>query len=407
MEASGSQQILIAGAGIAGLTAALAFAAKGFSVRIFERSARLAEVGAGLQLSPNATRLLRQLDVLDDLMPAAKPAAIALIDGWTLRTITRVPLGDAAEKRWGAPYLVAHRADLQNALAAKVTRHPDITLTLGALVRDVSAGQSGITASVKMDGQAVEANGLLLVGADGVWSRTRALLSPSAKSEPIGRIAWRSTVRTESPAGRAFAEIADMKSVSAFLHPAAHVVAYPLRSGSAINLVAVTSGAIRTEDWASREDPQLLFNAIARMEPRLRANIREAGLWTAWPLHTGATNAPWTAPNIALIGDAAHAMTPFAAQGAAMAIEDAVTLAEHVSAQPANVQAALSAWEAERRPRLARVLKRGALNRFAWHAAGPVAIARNVFLKARGPEKLAADLDWLYGWDPAPPVKSV
>lgn len=404
MEPSRSRQVLIAGAGIAGLTAALAFAAKGFSVQLYERSAKLDEVGAGLQLSPNATRLLQRLGVLETLMPAAvKPAAVTLVDGRTLEKITHVPLGDAAEKRWGAPYVVVHRADLQSALAARVARDSEITLNLGAAVRDVITGPERVTASIEADGRLQEASGLLLVGADGVWSRLRPLTGSNAKSEATGRIAWRATVRADSPAGRAFATIAETNAVTAFLHPAAHIVAYPLRGGNAINLVAVTAGTIRTEDWAAREDPQLLLAALAGMAPGLVELAGEAGAWTAWPIHT-ALSAKWTAPGLALIGDAAHAMTPFAAQGAAMAIEDAVMLAEHVSAQPANVQTALSAWETERRPRVARVIKRGALNRFAWHAAGPVALARNLFLRIRGPESLAADLDWLYGWEP--PAKS-
>jgi salicylate hydroxylase len=401
-----SRHVLVAGAGIAGLTAALAFAAKGFSVQIYERSAKLEEAGAGLQLSPNATRLLVRLGVLEALMPAAvKPAAIHLVDGGTLAAVAQVPLGDAAEKRWGAPYLVAHRADLQSALAGQVSRHSDIALQLGASVRDFAAGPEGVTASIMADGRTVDAKGLLLVGADGVWSGLRRLTRGNVKSRATGRVAWRSTVRTDSPAGKAFAGIAGTGAVTAFLHPAAHIVAYPLRGGSAINLVAIASGDIRAENWAAREYPQLLLGAVARMAPELVRLVKEAGPWTAWPIHTAPSNAGWTAPGIALIGDAAHAMTPFAAQGAAMAMEDAVTLAERVAAEPQNVQAALSAWEAERRPRVARVIRRGALNRFAWHAAGPVAIARNMFLGMRGPENLAADLDWLYGWDSSLPAE--
>ena len=123
--------------------------------------------------------------------------------------------------------------------------------------------------------------------------------------------------------------------------------------------------------------------------------------WTVWPIHTVAFAGPWTLGGaFALIGDAAHAMTPYAAQGAAMGIEDAVTLADAFAAAPADAGPALDAWEAARRARIDRVIRRGALNRFAWHASGPVALARNLFLKTRSPEKLAADLDWLYGWRP-------
>ncbi|RVB00552.1 salicylate hydroxylase, partial [Mesorhizobium sp. M7A.F.Ca.CA.004.05.1.1] len=125
--------------------------------------------------------------------------------------------------------------------------------------------------------------------------------------------------------------------------------------------------------------------------------VEQAGPWTAWPIHTVDSKQPWTTGNMALIGDAAHAMTPFAAQGAAMAIEDAATLADIIADFPADPLAAPATWEQSRRPRVAQVARRGAVNRLAWHASGPVAIARNVFLKVRS-EKLAADLDWLYGW---------
>jgi salicylate hydroxylase len=143
---------------------------------------------------------------------------------------------------------------------------------------------------------------------------------------------------------------------------------------------------------------------MRRTAPALRELADDVGEWLVWPIHT-APPGPWTAPGgIALIGDAAHAMGPYAAQGAAMAIEDAETLAGHVQAQPESLAAALSAWERERRQRIGRVARRGRLNRFAWHAAGPVAAVRNAVLRMRKPEKLATRLDWLYGWTP-PPLK--
>jgi salicylate hydroxylase len=133
--------------------------------------------------------------------------------------------------------------------------------------------------------------------------------------------------------------------------------------------------------------------------PALARLAEEAGPWTAWPVHTVEQQPPWTSPDgIALIGDAAHAMTPFAAQGAAMAIEDAATLAAAVAGAPANHSQALVSWEAARKARIAMVARRGSLNQLAWHAAGPVALARDLVRKMRPGERLAADLDWLYGW---------
>ncbi len=394
-----ARPILIAGAGIAGLTAALAFARRGFSVRVFEQAPRIEAVGAGLQLSPNATHILQRLGVLDRLAPAAvRPRGVVLKDAESLRTLATVPLGDAAERRWKAPYLVAHRADLQQALLQRVANESGIDLLTGARVRRVNAGEHAIGITVEADGKSVEFDGALLVGADGVWSTVRAATGLGATSAFTGELAWRTTVEASSPAGKAFAGIGVPGSVTAFLHPGFHLIAYPVSRGEAFNLVAFTKGERIAEGWSGKADPELLRQAMGRTAPALARLAGEAGPWLAWPLHTVDRRHPWTsARGIALIGDAAHAMTPFAAQGAAMAIEDAATLAGHV-AGPADLPHALAAWERERKPRVDKVARRGALNHLAWHATGPVALARNLFLKTRAPERLAADLDWLYGW---------
>lgn len=405
MDDTRSRQVLIAGAGIAGLTAALAFSERFYLVRLFEQAERLEAAGAGIQLSPNATRILRRLGVLERLSPAAvRPEAVVLRDAATLRELARVPLGEAAERRWGAPYLVAHRADLQGALMARLAERPDISLVTGARVGSVVPGPH-VTATAEIAGNTVEAGGFLLIGADGVWSKVRDLSGSagsgvqSASSRFSGELAWRATVRADSVAGEAFAAVGAANCVTAFLHPGFHMVAYPVSHGSAFNLVAFTAGEIMAEGWSGRADPEILAGAMRGTAAALVRLAGDAGPWTAWPIHTVYQRQPWTMPGgIALIGDAAHAMTPFAAQGAAMAIEDAATLAGFVAVSPADPAAALAAWEKMRRPRVAKVARRGALNRLAWHASGPVAVARNMVLRLRSPEKLAADLDWLYGW---------
>lgn len=410
MDDSRSRQVLIAGAGIAGLTAALAFSERGYLVRLFEQAPRLEAAGAGIQLSPNATSILRQLGVLEQLLPAAvRPEAVVLRDAATLRELARVPLGEAAERRWQAPYLVAHRADLQGALMTRLAERPDISLVTDARVSGVVPGPH-VTATAEIAGNTVEAGGFLLIGADGVWSNIRNLSAlassgsagsgaQSASSRFSGELAWRATVRADSAAGEAFAAVGSANCVTTFLHPGFHMVAYPVSRGRAFNLVAFTAGEIMAESWSGRADPEILAGAMRGTAAALVRLAEDAGPWTAWPIHTVDKRQPWTTPGgIALIGDAAHAMTPFAAQGAAMAIEDATTLAGFVAASPADPAAALAAWEKMRRPRVAKVARRGALNRLAWHASGPVAVARNLFLRLRGPERLAADLDWLYGW---------
>jgi salicylate hydroxylase len=404
MDEARSRQVVIAGAGIAGLTAAIAFAGRGHDVTLLEQSRQLEAAGAGLQLSPNATRILRQLGVLDRLLAdAIRPEAVVLKDARSLRELARVPLGQAGEKRWRAPYLVAHRADLQAALMAAVADRPDIELAIGARVTDIAADALGISVTVETDGKSAQVAGSLLVGADGVWSTVRAQLaggeSGFAKSRFSGRLAWRATVATESPTGQAFAEIGAAGCVTTFLHPGFHMVAYPVSKGSAINLAAFTKGERIAEGWSGHADPAILSSAMRGTAAKLARLVALAGPWTAFPMHT-VRHQRWAVPQgIALIGDAAHAMTPFAAQGAAMGIEDAAMLANLVDDFPDDPKQSLTIWENLRRPRVEKVLKRGTLNRLAWHARGPVAIARNLVLATRPAEKLAADLDWLYGWE--------
>ncbi|RVD58617.1 FAD-binding protein [Mesorhizobium sp. M2D.F.Ca.ET.185.01.1.1] len=401
-----SRQIVIAGAGIAGLTAALAFAERGFPVKLFEQAKQLEAAGAGLQLSPNATRILARLGVLERLLPnAIRPEAVVLKDARNLRELARVPLGAAGESRWGAPYLAAHRADLQAALMATVAQRPEIELVTGAQVTGIATGPQSVVATVETDGKATQAAGGLLLGADGVWSSVRAALAGTAgfaASRFSGELAWRATIAAQSAAGQVFEQIGASDCVTTFLHPGFHMVAYPVSKGSAFNLAAFTKGERIAEGWSGHADPAILSGAMLGTAATLSRLVALAGPWTAFPIHT-VEQRRWTMPEgIALIGDAAHAMTPFAAQGAAMGIEDASMLANLVADFPGDLKQSVATWENLRRPRVERVLKRGALNRLAWHARGPVAIARNLVLATRSVEKLAADLDWLYGWEERP-----
>jgi salicylate hydroxylase len=393
--------VLVAGAGVAGLTAALAFATRGFPVRMFEQAPRLETVGAGLQLSPNATHILQRLGVLESLRQrAVRPEAVVLKSAASLKELARVPLGAAAEKRWHAPYLVAHRADLQRSLLERVEAHPAIELALDAKVSGVGTDGQGVSLSVTTGGETRQVPGWLLVGADGVWSTVRKAAGFKAGSRFSGELAWRTTVPLTKTFGASFGALGAPDCVTAFLHAGFHMIAYPVSGGEALNLVAFTKGERIAEGWSGNADPEILARATRGTAPALERLIAGAGSWLAWPLHTVDQEPSWIARGrVALIGDAAHAMTPFAAQGAAMAIEDADTLAHFAGASPAtDPAAALAAWERSRKPRVAKVARRGALNHLAWHAAGPVALARDLFLKLRSPASLAADLDWLYGW---------
>lgn len=392
------RSVIIAGAGVAGLTAALSFAAEGFSVTIFERAERLDQAGAGLQISPNATRILRRLGVLERLAAdAIQPSAIALRRAVDLADIAQVPLGKEAERRWGAPYLVAHRADLQRALLDAVRAIPAIRLHLDAEVDRVSFADGQTTVAIKQTGKLHEAESELIVGADGVWSKLR-LLAGGSHSRFSGYIAFRTILDTEDLPRSHHAPVFPGDAVSALLAPDFHFVAYPLRNGREINLVAVTKGADMEARWANEMDTGQLTAALQKTAPELARAIHAAD-WRAWPIHTVSARDRWTyAGGLALIGDAAHAMTPYAAQGAAMAIEDAALLAG-LAARSNDMPATLEKFEHLRRSRIARVARRASFNRFVWHARGPVALARNLVLRRRKGADLAADMDWLYAYD--------
>ena len=373
----------IVGAGIAGLTAALALARKGIASHIIEQAPALEEVGAGLQLSPNASRILADLGLLDALSARwTEPDHILLTSGSTLSPLASVPAGAAARRRWGAPYGVLHRASLQTVLLDAVRAQPLCTLTTGVRIDNAETALAAAPADV-------------LIAADGVWSRLRQAVPGALPARYSGNIAWRFLVPYA-----AAPPFLNPRTVTAFLGPHAHLVAYPLAEAEAFNIVAIhAQSEAPPEGWSRTGDTPArtrLANAFAGWHADIRRLLNEARDPLMWPLF-GCPDGAWTDGKTVLIGDAAHAMTPFAAQGAAMAIEDAALLAASL-AKAVDPAHALSGFERTRRERVARVRSRGTFNRFAYHARGPVALARNLVLSLRKPEDLAADFDWLYGY---------
>lgn len=391
----GGLPVLIAGAGVAGLSAAIAFARAGRDARLIERSPEFETLGAGIQLAPNATRLLNRFGALERLRArAVRPEAIVLRSARNLRELARIPLGDFAEARWGAPYVVAHRADLHAALRETAREHPGIDIRTGIGIEGFAA--DGETVRARLSGGEEMAVGLL-VGADGVWSTLRSRLDGAPEAHFSGRIAWRATLGPGSP-WDGYTRLPEGAVVCAFLDPRFHLVAYPVRRDGMVNLIAVTRGRDLPKSWSNRADPAELAALMRGAHAALREACLEAE-WTRWPINVVAGDGRWSDPRgMALIGDAAHAMDPSAAQGAAMAIEDAVALSDHV-AQTCELTAALADWDEARRARIARVRRRGALNAFTWNAWGPFAIGRDIVFRLAGPRRLAAQLDWLYGYE--------
>lgn len=373
----------IVGAGIAGLTAALALARKGIASHVIEQATTLEEVGAGLQLSPNASRILADLGLLDALSARwTEPDHILLSSGHSLAPLASVPAGAAARRRWGAPYGVLHRASLQAILLDAVRAEPLCTLTTGQRIECAEAALSIAPADI-------------LIAADGVWSHLRQAVPGALPARYSGNVAWRFLVPFD-----AAPPFLNPRTVTAFLGPHAHLVAYPLAEAQAFNIVAIhAQPKAPPEGWLRRADATTqgrLQNAFSGWHAEIRRLLPDAKDPLVWPLF-GCPDGAWTDGKTVLIGDAAHAMTPFAAQGAAMAIEDAALLAKMLGEATDSVSA-LRSFEKARRERVARVRSRGAFNHFAYHARGPVALARNFVLSLRKPESLAADFDWLYGY---------
>jgi salicylate hydroxylase len=395
-----SRTIFIAGAGIGGLTASLALAACGFRVVVMERAEQLEETGAGIQLSPNASRILINLGLQQYLgSRAVAPEAISIMSARAGGEIARLPLGDAATSHAGAPYWVIHRADLQAALTAAVNDNPDIDLRLGCQFEDVTAHAKGLTVVQRSGNFRQQEIGLALIGADGIWSTVRHHLFPEVQPQFSGMIAWRGTIdATQLP--REYTA----RRVQLWMGPGAHLVAYPISGARQINVVAIVPGAWNRPGWSAPGDGQELRNTFgsAKWPGPARMMLGAVDNWRRWALFTLPEGGEWTSGTIALLGDAAHAMLPFAAQGAAMAIEDAAVLAKALSDGPmetaANVTAALKRYARARRRRAVQMQRASRSAARTFHLSGPMALARDLTIKLLGPQHMLARQHWIYDW---------
>jgi salicylate hydroxylase len=395
-----SRTIYIAGAGIGGLTASLTLAAAGFRVVLLEKAERLEEAGAGIQISPNASHVLLGLGIKERLgSRAVVPEAISVMSARAGAEIARLPLGEAASIKAGAPYWVLHRADLQAALAAAVNDHPDIELRLGCPFEDVTAHAKGLTVVHRSGSSRQQELALALIGADGIWSSVRHHLFPQVQPQFSGLIAWRGTLdATQLP--REYTS----RRVQLWMGPGAHLVAYPISGARQINVVAIVPGTWNRPGWSSPGDGLELKAAfdVTRWPAPARMMISAVDGWRRWALFTVPEGCEWTSGAIALLGDAAHAMLPFAAQGAGMAIEDAAVLAKVLSQGPmesaAQVTAALKRYARLRRSRVARMQRTAGQQGRIYHYAGPMALARDLTIKALGSRRVLARQDWIHGW---------
>jgi salicylate hydroxylase len=385
--------IAIAGGGIAGLATALALARRNMAVTIFEQAPELHEVGAGLQVSPNAWRVLDELGVGDALNAASTaPTGIRIRSGRTGATLARIPLGRAAEIRWGAPYRIVHRADLQTILAdAAAESGAELRLDTriagfardGADIRiDLEAGETG-----RFDG---------LVGADGLWSAVRSQIVGDGMPRHSRKVAWRTTVAlADLPSSL------DPTETGLWLGRDAHLVHYAVRGDSELNIIAVLTSDWSEPGWSAPGDPAEIARAFSSWPDLARDIVATPDRWLRWALADRPPRSRWGEGPVTLAGDAAHPMLPFLAQGAAMGIEDAWMLSASL-AGAGEVAPAFRRYEARRFARTARVQRAARANGDIYHLGGLAARARDIALSMLGTERLMARWDWLYGWRPAP-----
>jgi salicylate hydroxylase len=387
---------MIAGAGIGGLTCALALIRRGFRAAVLEQTDALEPVGAGIQLTPNATRILIDLGLAERLAPAVvAPQEIRVLRSHNAREIVRATIGAAAAFRYGAPYWVVHRGDLQAALLERLRASADGALHLGRRVEDFAVHAHGVTVETRTRGGTRDEHGIALVAADGLWSRIRGRIDNDGPPQFCGRTAWRATVSADLVPTEFREPITWL-----WLGTEAHLVHYPVRAGAAVNIVAVVRDDWQNPGWSApgaRADVLARFSGWAA-EPRALMAIPDS--WTKWALFERPALRAWTAGPVTLLGDAAHPILPFLAQGGAMAIEDAAVLADCLARWPDRPALAFETYEGLRRSRTQRVAQESHFNGIIYHLRGPAAVARNFALGRLSGEKLLRRYDWLYDWRP-------
>jgi salicylate hydroxylase len=391
-----SRQALIAGGGIGGLAAALAASRAGWDVRLFERASAFSEVGAGVQLGPNVVKVLHSWGLVEALKEvSAFPERLQVRSAVTGQLLGELPLGAAMAQRYGAPYLTIHRADLHGVLLQAVQQHADVKLHLSRPLQSFSQTAQAVTVQAD-DGPGIE--GDVLIGADGVWSTVRQELLGDGLPRRTGHLAYRALARQSD-----LPELLRSQQVTAWLGPRMHVVQYPVRGGEWLNVVAIVQGeaAAEADLWDHSANAADLAAATAGCCAALREVMDAIEGWRLWVLHD---RAPMQGAHqqavgrVALLGDAAHPMRPYLAQGAGMAIEDAAELG-HALAQaldPAlDVPTMLQRYALNRWQRNARVQARALRNGQIFHADGVVRWGRDLAMKVLGERVL--DMPWLYG----------
>lgn len=383
---------LVIGGGLGGLATALALAHKGYAVHVIEQAREFGEIGAGIQIAPNGSRALAALGVLDETRPyAVYPQRLLLVDALSDATLTTLDFGEAFRRNYTYPYMVMHRNDLLTILLRACQARPQITLETNRealAIEDLGDG-ARVTCA---DGSTYICQAL--VGADGLKSVVRASLLADGDPVCAEFVAYRGAV----PMAEVI-ESAGAETIRYWIGPDLHLIQYPLRAGALYNQVAVFK-SVRydplTDDWGNAEELDAHFaqthHSVQRALTRVKRDRR-------WAMFDRAPVENWTRHRITLLGDSAHPMLQYIAQGACQALEDAVCLAEMLAAEDGDVERAFLAYQRMRIPRTARVQRSARLFGDIIHSQGLCALLRNALFSARAPDDFTYT-DWFYGHQP-------
>jgi 3-hydroxybenzoate 6-monooxygenase len=384
------EPILVVGGGIGGLAAAHALARQGLPVTVLEQAPEFKELGAGIQLGPNIFRAVERIGLKDALLADAwQPGALEMRCALSGRQITRIPLDQRFLDRFGQPYAVTHRADIHAVFLQACQGNNLVTLETQRQVAGFEQDASGVTV-VMQSGERVR--GCALIGCDGMWSHTREQIVGDGKPRVSGHIAYRAVLKREDVP-------ADLwnPDVMLWAGPRTHLVHYPLRRGELYNLVAVFHSDRYVEGWNAEADADELWQRFKGQRPEVLRMLERIETWRMWVLCDREPVKDWTKGRVTLLGDAAHPMLQYLAQGACMATEDAVCLGEAAGAHKDDLPTAFESYVQQRYLRTARVQIMARVYGDFYHARGPAAELRDQMLGGRTAEQSYAGMDWLYG----------
>ena len=383
-------KIIIVGGGLGGLAAALALAQKKFDVTVLEQADQFREVGAGIQLGPNVFRMFKALDLVNPIEELAVfPDALVMRDAITANEITRIPINTASfKKQFGFPYGVIYRPDLLNVLKRACEQFSNIKIIFNKRV--LTTRQTENSASVICEDQS-SYNAEVIIGADGLWSEIRKNIVNDEAPRVSGHIAYRAVLPLNEVPDKA-----RKNEVILWAGPKTHLVQYPLHRGEIMNLVAVFHSHRYEEGWDVYGESSELKERFSGQHAYVLDLLAKINSWKMWVLCDREPVKKWSNGRISLLGDAAHPMLQYLAQGGCMAIEDAVCLAYHLDRQSENIIEALQAYQKNRYLRTARVQLTARFYGDVYHATGPTAELRDLTLGGRTTEQAYAGMSWLY-----------